>query len=252
MLGLAGSIADNQAMQRRLVELTDRMVVLNATARRMLIANGVPDTRIVLNRLGVGHDLPSVTPARAAKAPIRFGFVGRLHRTKGIVELARAVRRIPRDVAFTLDVRGPEPDASERAIVDEIRRTLADDPRVSFGGPVSHAEIPAVLASFDVLCCPSTWFENGPTIALESFAAGTPVVGTRLGNLAELIQDGVIGRLVAPGNVVELAQAMAEIARDPSIVDRWRGALPRVRTMDDIAADYIALYHELLRERAVA
>jgi glycosyltransferase involved in cell wall biosynthesis len=155
-------------------------------------------------------------------------------------------------VAFTLDVRGPEPDASERALVFDVRRMLADDPRVSFGGPVSYADVPALLSSFDVVCCPSIWFENGPTIALESMGVGTPVVGTRLGNLAELIQDGVTGRLVAPGNDAELAQAIAEIARDPSVVDRWRTALPRVRTMDEIAGDYIALYQELLRERAVA
>jgi glycosyltransferase involved in cell wall biosynthesis len=81
---------------------------------------------------------------------------------------------------------------------------------------------------------------------------GTPVVGTRLGNLAELIQDGVTGRLVAPGSDVELADAMAEIAREPAIVDRWRAALPRVRTMNEVAADSLALYQELLRERAVA
>ena len=252
MLGLTGSIADNQAMQRRLVELTDRNVVLNETARGMMIANGVPAARLVLNRLGVSHDGLASKPARATAAPLRFGFVGRLHRTKGIEELAHAVRQIPRAVAFSLEIRGPEPDASERGLVDGIRRMLADDPRVSFGGPVSHADIPRVLASFDVLLCPSTWFENGPTVALEAIGVGTPVVGTRLGNLAELIQDGITGRLVAPGDAGDLARALGEMANDPSSVDRWRAALPRVRTMDEIAADYLALYQDLLRERAVA
>jgi glycosyltransferase involved in cell wall biosynthesis len=252
LLGLAGSIADNQAMQRRLVAVVDRMVVLNDTARTMLIANGATDTKIVLNRLGVSHEGLAIKPSRPTQAPVRFGFVGRLHRTKGIGELARAVRRIPRDVGFTLVFRGPEPDATERALVDEVRRMLADDPRVSFGGPLLPADVPALLASLDALCCPSTWFENGPTIALESMAVGTPVVGTRLGNLGELIRDGVTGRLVAPGNDVELATAIGEIAREPAIVDRWRAALPRVRTMDEVAADSLALYQELLRERAVA
>lgn len=252
MLGLAGSIADNQSMQRRLIELTDRMVVLNDTARTMLVANGAIGTKIVLNRLGVGDDTLAIKPSRPTRAPVRFGFVGRLHRTKGIVELARAVRRLPAELAFTLEIRGPEPDATERALVDEVRQMLAGDPRVSFGGPLSHADVPALLASLDVLCCPSTWFENGPTVALESMGVGTPVVGTRLGNLAELIQDGVTGRLVAPGSDVELADAMAEIAGQPALVDRWRAALPRVRTMNEVAADCLALYQELLRERAVA
>jgi glycosyltransferase involved in cell wall biosynthesis len=252
MAGMAGSIADNQAMQRRLVELTDRMVVLNEAARGMLIANGAPAAKIILNRLGVSHETLAVKAPGATTSPVRFGFVGRLHRTKGIAELARAAEHLPRHLRFSLEFRGPEPDASERALVAAIQQTLAGDPRVSFGGPVPHADIPRVLAGFDVLCCPSTWFENGPTIALESVAAGTPVVGTRLGNLLELIQDGVNGQLVAPGDAAALARAMEAIATDPSQVDRWRAALPRVRTMNEIAVSYAALYQELMRERAVA
>jgi glycosyltransferase involved in cell wall biosynthesis len=252
MLGLAASIADNQAMQRRLVAMTDRIVVLNDTARRMLVANGAPDAKIVLNRLGVSHDALRIKAPGVTTVPVRFGFVGRLHRTKGLAELARAVRRIPRHVPFTLEIRGPEPDASERSLVADLRRLTAEDDRVTLGGPVSHADIPELLASFDVLCCPSTWFENGPTIALEAIGVGTPVLGTRLGNLAELIQDGVSGRLVAAGDDTELARALEEIATGPAVVDRWRAALPPVRTMDEIATDYLALYQELLLDRAVA
>jgi glycosyltransferase involved in cell wall biosynthesis len=159
---------------------------------------------------------------------------------------------MPRTVAFTLEVRGPQPDAAEQPFVDDIRRRLGDDPRVSFGPPVAPEDIPAVLAAFDVLCCPSIWFENGPTIALESIGVGTPVLGTRLGNLAELIHDGVDGRLVAPGDDAELARAISDIARDPAMVDRWRAALPRVRTMEEVTADYLQMYQQLLRERAVA
>jgi glycosyltransferase involved in cell wall biosynthesis len=252
MLGLAASIGDNQAMQRRLVELTDRMVVLNDTARTMLIANGAPPEKIVLNRLGISHAHVTRKTTGPTTAPVKFGFVGRLHRTKGIVELARAIIRLPQSARFTLEFYGPEPGPSERDLVDGIRHLLSTDPRVSFRGAVAHDDVPALLASLDVLCCPSTWFENGPTVAIESIAAGTPVIGTRLGNLAELIEDGVTGRLVAPGDDADLARALLEIATNPSIVDRWRAALPRARTMDEIAADYLALYEEVQRQRAVA
>ena len=100
-----------------------------------------------------------------------------------------------------------------------------------------------MLKSVDVLVCPSIWFENGPTVALEAMAAGTPVIGSRVGNLAEILDDGVTGRLVAAGDVAALAAAIAEAAIDPaSTVDRWRRSLPAPRTMDDIAADYLDLY----------
>jgi glycosyltransferase involved in cell wall biosynthesis len=100
-----------------------------------------------------------------------------------------------------------------------------------------------VLADLDALLCPSIWFENGPTIALESMAVGTPVIGSRVGNLAEIVNDGVNGRLVAAGDVAALKAALVDIASHPATtIDRWRRALVAPRTMDDIARDYLDLY----------
>ena len=87
------------------------------------------------------------------------------------------------------------------------------------------------------------WFENGPTIALEAMAVGTPIIASRVGNLAELIVDDVNGQVVAPGDVEPWARALTRAASEPAqTVDRWRGALRQPRTMDDIASDYLALY----------
>jgi len=80
-------------------------------------------------------------------------------------------------------------------------------------------------------------------VAIEAHAAGTPVVGTRIGGLAELIADGRNGRLVAPADWRALAAVLTDIALDPAgTVDRWRAAIPAARTMDDVTADYLALY----------
>jgi glycosyltransferase involved in cell wall biosynthesis len=74
-------------------------------------------------------------------------------------------------------------------------------------------------------------------------AVGTPVIATRVGNPIELIEDGVNGRLVTPGSVLELTAALLEAATHPeSTIDVWRRGLGPVRTMDDIARDYMALY----------
>ena len=108
---------------------------------------------------------------------------------------------------------------------------------------MSSTEIPAVLAALDVLLSPSLWFENGPTIALEAMAVGTPIIATRVGNQAELIEDGVNGRLVEAGSVTELSAAILEAATSPATtIDVWRRALAPVRTMDDIARDYLTMY----------
>jgi glycosyltransferase involved in cell wall biosynthesis len=74
-------------------------------------------------------------------------------------------------------------------------------------------------------------------------AVGTPIIASRVGNLAEIVVDSVSGRLVPAGDVDALAKALTEAAVSPSAtIDRWRRALPPARTMDDIARDYLALY----------
>ena len=50
------------------------------------------------------------------------------------------------------------------------------------------------------------------------------------------------GRLYPAGDARALADILNELAGDPHLVERWRGSLPTVRTMDDVARDYLALY----------
>jgi glycosyltransferase involved in cell wall biosynthesis len=174
---------------------------------------------------------------------VRFGYVGRLHPNKGLMELARAVAQLPRDLPFELELRGPMMDASSREFAVKLKDAFAGDPRVRFEPAVAPQDVPPVLAALDVLLCPSTWFENGPTVAIEANAVGTPVIGSRIGNLAELIRDGVDGRLVPAGDVSALSRAIAEAVANPKgTIDAWRRALLPARTMDDIARDYLTMY----------
>ena len=245
-LGMAASVSEYQTMQRELFELVDRFVVLNETGRQMLISNGSPPGKIVLNRLGVSHLHVAPKPGpevRPTGTCVRFGYLGRLHATKGLVGLAHAVAAIPHEVQFRLDIRGPSLDEPSRRFAAELQAMLAGDTRVSVGPGVPGAEVPALLAEYDALLCPSIWFENGPTIALEAIAAGTPIIASRVGNLAELVADDVNGQLVAPGDAEAWTRALTRAATAPAdTIDRWRRALLPPRTMDDVASDYLALY----------
>ncbi len=244
--GMRASVLDYEAAQRELFSLIDRFVVLNETARRMLIANGSPASKLIVNRLGVSQASVSAKPApdvHPTQSPVRFGYVGRLHSSKGVHTLIDAVRRIPAAVPFVLEVRGPSRSAEAREFVDAMRLRAAGDPRVTFAAGVSAGTVPDVLRGLDVLLCPSIWFENGPTVALEAHAVGTPVIGSGVGNLAEIVDDGVNGRLVAPGDVTAWAEVLTDVAQHPDrTVDRWRQHIVPQRTMDDIARDYLALY----------
>jgi glycosyltransferase involved in cell wall biosynthesis len=245
-LGMVASVDEYRRMQRELFDLVEHFVVLNETARQMLLANGSPAAKLSLNRLGLSQSISAHKPppeTEPTRRPVRFGFVGRIHPSKGLTELVRAAVSLPRHCQFSLDIRGPAADPLTRRYAGDLRGDAAGDSRVTFSEPVPSREVPGLLARLDALVIPSIWFENGPTIALESMGVGTPIVASRVGNLPEIIEDRVSGRLVPPGDVHALAAALSSIVDDPAgSIDLWRRHLPAPRTMDDVAVDYLSLY----------
>jgi glycosyltransferase involved in cell wall biosynthesis len=245
-LGMSGLIRHNQALQRRLLDALDAFVVLNRRALDALVANGAPRHKLALNVLGVSHTgaVPKRGPAeQPTRAPVEAGYFGRLVEIKGVFDLARAFASLPSSTPLRLEFRGPAEDPESRAVRARLERLLGADARVRFAPPVPPAQAPRILAGYDVLVVPSIWFENGPTVVSEAHAVGTPVVGTRAGAMPEVITDTVNGRLVEPGDWRGLAEVLRQIARDPpGQIDRWRQALPRPRTMDEVARDTLALY----------
>jgi len=69
------------------------------------------------------------------------------------------------------------------------------------------------------------------------------VIGSRVGNIGEIVNDGINGRLIAAGDVDAWKTALVDVASNPATtIDVWRRALTDPRTMDDIARDYLDLY----------
>lgn len=245
-LSMSDLIAFNQRQQADMLELVDAFVVLTGWAFDKVIANGGAPEKVRLNRLGVAELPPSPKAgpdAKPTRSPILVGYLGRFEAIKGVEDFARAIASLPRELPIRFEFRGPVNSMAERGLVDHLKRLLRDDARVNFAPPVSPEAVYEVLASYDVLCCPSVCVEGGPTVALEAHAVGTPVIGTRIGGLAEIISEGVNGQLVPAGDWRELARALGEVAGNPNAtIDWWRRTLPTPRTMDQICAEYLQLY----------
>jgi len=76
-------------------------------------------------------------------------------------------------------------------------------------GPRSKEEVTGAMAEASVLILPSTWYEGFPLVIAEAFAAGLPIIASRIGGLAEVVSDGQTGWLVSPGDPDELNSASA-------------------------------------------
>jgi glycosyltransferase involved in cell wall biosynthesis len=155
-------------------------------------------------------DVPAPWPPDDGAARPVVGFVGRIEPRKGPLDLVRAAAAI----------RAGAPGARIVLVGDDPYDSAPDyAQRVREAADVEHIPwVPdgaAVMRHLDVLVAPSRQEPFG-TVLAEAMAAGTPVVATRVGGLAEVVADGVTGRLVAPGRPDELAAAVLEVlaARD--------------------------------------
>src|SRR5262249_41591330 len=127
----------------------------------------------------------------------------------------------------------------------ELERLVGGDPRIRLRSGIRQGQAIELLRAYDILAAPARGLETGPLVVLEAFAAGIPVVGSRLGGIAELVRDGVDGLLVEPGAVEAWAQAIGRLQDDHDLLDRLRAGVRPPRTMDDVVDDMLTLYEGL-------
>lgn len=111
----------------------------------------------------------------------------------------------------------------------------------------SQEELPKLYARADICVVPSVWREPFGIAAVEAMAAGKPVVASRTGGLADIVEDGVTGFLVEPGNVAELADRLDKLLGNTDLRRRiGRTAAERVGRRYDwnglIPSYYIQLF----------
>jgi glycosyltransferase involved in cell wall biosynthesis len=246
MLGMSDVIVRSQELQQQMLRDVDGFVVLTEAAQRVVLANAGFDAPVVLNRLGVrlrqGESM-SPTARQSPRRELVVAYVGRFDPIKGVHDFARAVRMLPANTRVHVEFRGPVTNLRDAQVMAQLKEIVGPDAWVRFGDPLPPDEMFEYLRHIDLLVCPSRTFEGGPTVALEAMAVGTPVLATRIGAMAEILADGVNGRLVPPRDPAALAAALSEIAADPSgTLGVWAEHLPSVRTMDDVTRSYLEMY----------
>lgn len=157
-------------------------------------------------------------------------FVGRLAGVKGVPVLLDALSGLVADIPglrVTLIGDGPE-----RAALQSRAQELGLGAVVSFAGYMSQDAVAETLAGADALVLPS-FAEGVPVTLMEAMASGLPVLATRVGGISELVEDGVSGYLVPPGNVDALTARLRDLLGDPQLRAQM-GAAGRAK----VAADF--------------
>ena len=237
------------------VFLAERLAPARALARRALRGAGAvtacsDDLRARGLRLGsvpertrtvpYGVDTAAFSPERAfAGAGPRAGFgapegamrvvaMGRLVEKKGFATLVEAAARVS---GIHVVIIG---DGDLRAQLERRARELASP--VTFVGALERADAATALAAADVMAVPSVVDRAGnvdglPNAMLEGLASGRAVVASRVGGIPDVVEDGVNGLLVPPGDAAALAEALRRLAAEPETRERL-GREARRRAQD--------------------
>jgi len=200
--------------QLAMLRWCDCVVTNSRAAAQQLISKGLAEQRIVVIPNGVPPEAfastPAILPRRASL--LRVGMIARMNtQSKNHRLFLRAAARLHArfsGLEFVLAGDGPlrpqlERDAADLGIRDSVH-FLGD-----------RRDIAAVLASIDISVLPSE-SESLSNVIIESMAAGVPVLATRVGGNAELI-DPTRGVLVPPNDEQSLAEEMERVLRDPAM-----------------------------------
>lgn len=170
--------------------------------------------------------------ARQASAPLsgpEIVFVGRLAAVKGVAVLIEAMAGLrARHPGARLTLVG---DGGERQALEAKVRAADLEGMVHFAGYQDQEGVAAILARADIFALPS-FAEGVPVVLMEAMASRLPVIATRVAGVPELVEDGVSGFVVPPGDLDSLMQSLDRLLQDPDLRARM-GAAGRAKVMAD-------------------
>ena len=216
-------------------ELVEAARTLGYAGPATMIPNGVdperfhPGSSLVRAQLGIGADEVLILLAR------------RLVDKNGVVWFARALQAL-RGSKVRIVVAG---DGPERPKMDEVLGQIGLVDRVTFLGAVANSEMPGLFRAADLSVLPSL-AEATSIAGLEAMASGLPLVGTRVGGIPAIIEDGLTGLLVPPRDPAAMGEALLRLVADPELRGRMgRAARARVErefTWTQVVERTIAVY----------
>jgi len=202
---------------RRLPLTADQVVAVSDAVVRHLRGNAGPPARVTLLRNGIAS---RALHAKPSLPPLRVCFAGRLSEWKGYqVFLDAAIELAAHGEPIDFVIAG-DPLPNEEWRIEEIQSAVASrglSGRIRAVG--FHPNIPELFDSVHVVVVPSILPDPLPTVVLEGMRSGSVVIAARHGGAVEMIEEGVSGFLLTPGDAESLQRAILRVLADPGLID---------------------------------
>jgi phosphatidylinositol alpha-mannosyltransferase len=226
---------------QRMLDRVERRVVVSKDALALVQRHLGGEYDVLFN--GVETSLIRAVAPFPRERPTIF-FIGRHEERKGLGVLLAALPSLGTDVECWVAGDGPD--------TDRLKAAYDHDPRITWLGRISEDDKLARLRGASVFCAPSLHGESFGVVLVEAMAAGTPVVASALPGYRNVATDGVDAVLVPPGDPETLAAALSRVINDNALASRL--VMAGTERADDfamskLAAQYVAIYHELVGRR---
>jgi glycosyltransferase involved in cell wall biosynthesis len=191
----------------------DVYIALTEFSRSKFIQGGLPSEKIVVKPNFVDPD-PMLGSGDGGFAL----FVGRLTEEKGIAILLKGWKPLFEKTGVRLKIAGDGP------MREDVSHAADPQSGIEFIGRRPSNEIYDMMGRATALVFPSIWYEGQPRTIIEAMAKGTPILASRLGSMAEMIEDGTSGLLFEPGDAADLSRQMQRLIEDEPLRQKMRSA----------------------------
>ncbi len=230
------------------------VIVSNSTAGKNVLMEkaGIPGKKIlvIFNGIDIREIKQKIKTDNPMHNGIIAGSVGNLRKAKGydnLIESADIIHKHKKrnDIKFIIIGKGPLWNFLQQKI-----KQLQLSHIVSMCGFMD--DIYEYISQFDIVIIPSLW-EGFPVIALEATACGKPIIATSVGDLPKIVQDGINGLLVEPGNPRALAEAIIKLADNIDMrqqMGRNSEEIAEKFSLETMVKNYARLYKHVISKDA--
>jgi glycosyltransferase involved in cell wall biosynthesis len=226
----------------------DAFITLTDFQRRKLVQAGLPS-----HKMHVKPNFLAMTVAsQPMTSPVPFVlFVGRLSAEKGI---ALAIQAYCQDA--TLPMLKIVGDGPQRSALEQQVAAAGLTEKIHFLGYQSKAEVLQLMQQALALIFPSVWYEGFPLTIVEAFSCGLLPIVSRLGSMAEIVQDQSNGLHFTVNDANDLARQIQRIATDPELQQQLsataKQTYDRLYTPERNYAALLAIYQQVLKPAVVS
>lgn len=220
-----------------------KLIVPTRFVKQVYGTHGVDEDKIVVIPYGIAPP-DEATQRLIAKRPsfqtlpLKVVYVGGIAPQKGVDVLVTAVSQLPPD-QIRCRIYGDFSSFPE--YVGQLRQQI-NQPNIKLEGKLPREQLWDALLKADLLVVPSVWHETSSIIIDEAFAAGLPVLASKLGGMTEKIVPGQNGFQLTPGDADELATHFKRFVADPSLLNQLRPLPSSIRTIHQHADEVEQLY----------